>query len=48
MDVTPLTADERRSPPPLGWHTMSPESAMSAVQTEATRGLSEVAARRAC
>ena len=44
MDVTPLTADERRSPPPLGWHTMSPESAMSAVQTEATRGLSEAAA----
>ena len=44
MDVTPLTADDRRSPPPLGWHTMSPESAMSAMQTEAARGLSEAAA----
>ena len=44
MDVTPLTADDRRSSPPLGWHTMSPESAMSAMQTEAARGLSEAAA----
>ena len=44
MDVTSLTPDDRRSPHPMGWHTLSPESAMSALQTEAARGLSEVAA----
>ena len=40
MDVTALTPDDRRSPPPMGWHTLSPESAMSAMHTEAARGLS--------
>jgi len=28
----------------MGWHTLSPESAMNALQTQATRGLSEAAA----
>ena len=44
MDGTLVTADDRRSPPPPGWHTLSPESAMGALRTEAVHGLSEAAA----
>ena len=44
MDVTSLTPGDRRSPPPMGWHTLSPEAVLSAMQTEAARGLSEAAA----
>ena len=44
MDVPSLTPDDRRASPPMGWHTLSPESAMSALQTEAARGLSEATA----
>jgi magnesium-transporting ATPase (P-type) len=44
MDGSPVTADDRRSPPPLGWHTLSPESAISAMQTDAVHGLSEAVA----
>ncbi len=44
MDVAPVTPDDRRAPPPMGWHALPPESAMSALQTEAARGLSEAAA----
>ncbi len=44
MDVTPATAAVRPSPSPTAWHALSPESAMSALQTEGTRGLSEAAA----
>ena len=44
MDVTPATADDRPSPPPAAWHALLPESAMTALQTEGTRGLSEAEA----
>ena len=46
MDVASLTPDDRRAPPPTGWHTLPPESAMSALQTRADCGLSEAAAAR--
>ena len=44
MDVSPATAPDRQRPPPTAWHAVSPASALSALQTDATRGLSEAEA----
>ena len=44
MDVSPATAPDRQRPPPTAWHTVSPALALSALQTDATRGLSEAEA----
>jgi len=44
MDVSPATTPDRQRPPPTAWHAVSPESALSALQTDAARGLSEAEA----
>jgi hypothetical protein len=41
MGSSPATAPDPRRPLPMAWHAMSPESAVSALLTEVTRGLSE-------
>ena len=44
MDVSPATAPDLQRSPTAAWHAMPPESAVSALQTDAGRGLGEAEA----